>query len=87
MDLVTAYIENLEKEKASESDNLIRLIWISPEIGNLFTFLLIKGSILLLYPLILVLLRFMPLNQIGQIISSGTKEILNWIKIKDMPDS
>jgi len=62
-------------------------IWISPEIGNLFTFLLIKGSILLLYPLILVLLRFMPLNQIGQIISSGTKEILNWIKIKDMPDS
>jgi O-antigen/teichoic acid export membrane protein len=60
--------------------------WISPEIGNQFALLLIKALILLLYPLILIFLGFMPLKQIGQIISSGSKEIINWIKIKDRPD-
>ncbi len=33
MDLVSAFIDNLEKENASEEENLIRLIWISPEIA------------------------------------------------------
>jgi len=33
MNLVSAFIENLEKENASEAENLIRLIWISPEIA------------------------------------------------------
>jgi hypothetical protein len=33
MDIVTDYIDKLERRKATQSGNLIRLIWISPEIS------------------------------------------------------
>lgn len=35
MDFVTDYIDKLEHQKATQSGNLIRLIWISPEISPL----------------------------------------------------
>jgi hypothetical protein len=35
MNIVTGYIDKLEHEKAAETGNLIRLIWLSPEISPL----------------------------------------------------
>lgn len=35
MDIVSSYIEKLEQKNASETGNLIRLIWLSPEINPL----------------------------------------------------